>query len=155
MIDEPDDTGAKHDGRDESGRWAQGASGNPSGRPLGSRSSTTLALEQLLDGEAETITRVCIERAKDGDHHAMKLVIDRILPMRRGRPVHFELPEIEGASDLTRAHGAVLKACAAGTLTPEEGAQIAGVLDAVRRSIETTDLEQRLAVLEQAKGITT
>jgi hypothetical protein len=34
-----------------------GHSGNPNGRPKGVRNKTTLAVEALLDGEAEAITR--------------------------------------------------------------------------------------------------
>jgi len=138
--------------RGEAGRFPEGVSGNPSGRPPGTKNATTLALEELLDGEAEAITRKCIEAAKAGDHHAMKLVIDRILPQRRGRPVRFELPEVEGAADVTAAHGAVLRACATGVLTPDEAGLIATVLDAKRRSIETTEITARLAALEQAQA---
>ncbi len=138
--------------RAEDGRFPEGVSGNPAGRPPGRKNATTLALEELLDGEAQAITRKAIEEAKGGNHHAMKLVLDRILPMRRGRPVPFELPEVEGAADVTRAHGAVLKACASGTLTPEEGAMIASILDAKRRSIEVEEIVRRLAVLEQAQA---
>lgn len=134
------------------GRFPEGISGNPAGRPPGRKNTATLALEALLDGEGEAITRKAIERAKAGDHHALKLVLDRILPMRRGRPVPFELPEVEGAADVTKAHGAVLKACASGTLTPEEGAMIASILDAKRRSIEVEEITRRLAVLEQAQA---
>ncbi len=151
MADEPENARDKQAGRDDAGRFAPGASGNPSGKPAGRRNATTMALEELLDGEAETITRACIDKAKAGDVHALKLVMDRIMPMRRGRPVQFDLPEIEGAADVTKAHGSVLRACAAGILTPEEGTLIAGVLDAKRRSIETEEITRRLAVLEQAQ----
>src|SRR5690348_2496063 len=41
-----------------------GESGNPAGRPRGARNRTTLAAEQLLDGEAEVLTRKAIELAK-------------------------------------------------------------------------------------------
>jgi hypothetical protein len=34
-----------------------GQSGNPAGHPKGSRNKATLAIEVLLDGEAEAITR--------------------------------------------------------------------------------------------------
>src|SRR4029077_7685570 len=44
--------------------WHPGQSGNPSGRPKGSRNRTTLAAEALLDGEAEQLTRKAIELAK-------------------------------------------------------------------------------------------
>ena len=38
-----------------------GKSGNPSGKPKGTRNKTTLAIEHLLDGEAQAITRKAIE----------------------------------------------------------------------------------------------
>src|SRR4051794_36945675 len=37
--------------------FERGKSANPSGRPKGSRNKTTMAVEALLDGEADTITR--------------------------------------------------------------------------------------------------
>ena len=45
------------------GRFKPGQSGNPAGRPRGARHATTIAIEALLDGEAETITRKAIEAA--------------------------------------------------------------------------------------------
>jgi len=48
-----------------------GQSGNPNGRPKGSRHKTTLAIEKLLDGEGEEITRKAIEKAKEGDMAAI------------------------------------------------------------------------------------
>ena len=44
-----------------------GKSGNPAGRPVGSRNCATLAMDALIDGEADAITRKCIELAKEGD----------------------------------------------------------------------------------------
>src|SRR5215218_4900464 len=38
--------------------------GNP-GRPKGARNKTTLAVDALLDGEAEAITRTAVEMAKN------------------------------------------------------------------------------------------
>ena len=45
-------------------RFQKGVSGNPSGRPKGSRHKTTLAVEALLEGEGEVITRRAVEAAK-------------------------------------------------------------------------------------------
>ena len=42
-----------------------GKSGNPSGKPKGTRNKTTLAIEHLLDGEAQAITRKAIEILED------------------------------------------------------------------------------------------
>ena len=38
------------------------------------------------------------------------------------------------------------------TLTPDEAATIAGVIELKRRSIETVEIERRLATLEQKAG---
>ena len=128
--------------------FEKGRSGNPAGKPAGTRNSTTMAIEKLLDGEGTAITRTCIERAKAGDGIALRLVMERIAPLRRGRPVQFELPQIDKASDLALALGGILKATASGALTPEEAAMIAGVLETKRRAIETGELENRLNQLE-------
>jgi hypothetical protein len=39
---------------------------NPKGRPPGSRHRTTLAIEALLEGEAEAFTRKAIDMAMNG-----------------------------------------------------------------------------------------
>ena len=76
-----------------------GQSGNPSGRPHGSRNKATLALEALLDGEGEAITRKAIENALNGDMAAIRLYMERLIPVRKDRTVSFSLPEINGADD--------------------------------------------------------
>ena len=50
---------------------------------------------------------------------------------------------------------AVAAAVAAGDVTPEEGQAIAAVVEAHRRAIETTEIEQRLAALEAKQGTKT
>ena len=50
--------------------------GNPGRRP-GSRNKATVAVEALLDGEAEKLTRKAIEMALAGDTVAMRLCLDR------------------------------------------------------------------------------
>ena len=49
-----------------------GKSGNPAGKPAGARNKTTLAVEALLEGEAEGLTRKAIELAKAGDMQALR-----------------------------------------------------------------------------------
>lgn len=129
--------------------FAQGHSGNPAGKPKGARNHTTMAVEAMLEGEAQAITRKAIEMAKVGDTIALRLCMERVAPLRRGRPVLFDLPVVEKASDLAKALGGILRATASGALTPDEAATIAGVLETKRRAIETGELEQRLDQLEQ------
>jgi hypothetical protein len=67
-------------------------SGTPNGRPKGSPNKTTLAIEALLEGESEAITRKLLEMAKEGDMTAVRLCLERLLPPRRDRLVAFGLP---------------------------------------------------------------
>src|SRR5215203_5958726 len=63
--------------------------GNP-GRPPGARNKATLAALALLEGEAEALTRRCVELALAGDTTALRLCLERLLP--KGRPVRLQLP---------------------------------------------------------------
>lgn len=129
--------------------FEKGKSGNPAGKPPGSRHKTTLAMEALLDGEAENITRKAIEMAKGGDGLALRLCMDRLLPARKSRPVALKLSTVEKASDIPKVMGEVLAALARGEIDPDDATAIAGVLDAHRRTIETADVLARLDRLER------
>ena len=48
-------------------RFKPGQSGNPAGRRAGSRSKVLVALDALGEGEAESIVKALIEKAKGGD----------------------------------------------------------------------------------------
>ena len=132
------------------GRFKPGQSGNPAGRPKGARHATTLAIEALLDGESEAITRKAIDAAKAGDMVAIRLVLDRICPPRKTRPINIELPQIEDVSDVARAQQEVLRATCAGELLLEEAQALSGLLDARRKALETEELEARIAELERS-----
>ena len=110
-----DNTTEKQRGRP----FEKGMSGNPNGRPSGSRNATTLALEALLDGQANALTQKAIDLALGGDMAALRLCLDRILPPRKDRPVSFTLPTINSAQDAAAVVSSVLAAVAAGEITPD------------------------------------
>ncbi len=139
----PDNTEAKQGGT----QFQPGQSGNPNGRPKGSRNAATLALESLLDGEA--LTRKAVELALTGDIAALRLCLDRILPPRKDRPVSFEMPTIDTAEDAKAASAALLAAVAAGSLTPSEAAEIGKLVDSHVKAIETTEVLARMDKLEK------
>jgi hypothetical protein len=58
-------------------------SGNIAGRPRGARSKATIAAETLLQGELEGLTRRAVEAAMAGDMTAMRICLDRALPIRK------------------------------------------------------------------------
>lgn len=129
--------------------FERGRSGNPSGRPKGHRNKATMAMEELLDGEAEALTRKLVEKALEGDIAALRLCLDRLLPPRRDRPVVFELPKIECAKDALAASSSILAASAAGKLSPSEAAELMGLVATHARMFEVTETEAGLAALEE------
>ena len=135
------------------GKFRKGQSGNPAGRPKGSRNRATLAAEALLEGEADELMRLLIEMAKSGDAKALRICIDRILPPRRSRPVIFYLPIIETVEDIVGAYQAVLSAAADGQLTPEEAQQFVRILEGMRDALETVQLSGSVADLIERVGL--
>lgn len=139
-----DKTAMKQRGRP----FQKGKSGNPEGRREGSRNKATIAAQALLDGEAEALTRKAVELALTGDSQALRLCLERLLPVRRERPVSLELPKVEGAADLPNITASILEAVSSGDLTPGEGATLAGIVTAHGKTLELADLETRLSALE-------
>jgi hypothetical protein len=133
----------------KSGRNTDGTfgPGNP-GKPRGARHRATQAALALLEGEAGALTRKAVETALAGDTAALRLCLERIAPPRKDAPVTFTLPSMATAADAAQAAGAVLAAVAEGELTPLEGAQIMALIETFRKTLETCELEARVAALE-------
>lgn len=151
----PESTGRKQGGppkkreRDARGRFTGGTSGNPAGRPKGARNRATVAAQELLDGEAGKLTRKAVELALAGDTAALRLCLDRVLPARKGSPVHLDLPPLQSTRDAVAATGALVQAVADGDLSPAEAESVSRLLEIHRRAIETEELEERLAEIEE------
>jgi hypothetical protein len=138
-----------------SGQFPKGASGNPSGRPPGSRNNATLLMESLLQGQAEQLTQKAIELALGGDITALRLCLERLIPPRKDRPVHLPLPPVENEQQISLAMAMVSAAIAEGEITPMEGEVVANVLAVHKTILGTGDLERRLDDLEERMSQTT
>jgi Family of unknown function (DUF5681) len=130
--------------------FERGRSSNPRGKARGTRHSVTVLAERLMSKDVEGVVAKVVEAAKGGDMTAARLVLDRIAPARRGRLVVFPLPTIETTADVTKALSAIVASMASGTLTPDEAAIVASVIEVKRKAIETRELESRLIALEHA-----
>ena len=141
------DTGPKRTGN----RFKPGQSGNPSGRPKGSRAATYAALDELAEEAAPRVLQALIAKAEEGDPRAADIVFRRAYPERKGRAVPFKLRPVATLADLAGATGDLLAAVAAGELSAEEAGAVASVLDIHRQATATAELERRLAAVEAAQ----
>jgi hypothetical protein len=132
--------------------FVKGQSGNPNGRPEGSRNKATILAQALLNGQAEELIQQCIEKALDGDGMAMRLCIERLVPPRKDSPVNLDLPKMERVDDTVKAMAVISSGVADGELTPSEGQVLSGMVENYRKAIETTELEERISNLEKRKN---
>ena len=147
---------AENEGRKRSaeGRWKAGISGNPAGRPSGSRNKSTTFFEELLNGQGEGLIQKAIELALHGDTRALSICWDRLLPPRRERTITFALPAGPDANSVGAALAAVVSGAAEGRITPGEAECLARVLETQMRVVEFETLAQRVAKLEQSNSRT-
>ncbi|MCU4161748.1 DUF5681 domain-containing protein [Acidiphilium sp. AL] len=147
MTDQADN-GGKNQGR----RFQPGQSGNPAGKPKGTKHKALAALDAIGAEAAREVLQSTIAAAKRGNSRAAEILLARLWPARKSRPVMLDLPAVASADGVTAALAAVIEAMAAGDLAPDEAAAVAAVIEGQRRAIETTDFERRLAALEERNG---
>ena len=128
--------------------FEKGQSGNPNGRPKGARHKSTMAIQALIDGEAENITRKAIEAALAGDMVAIRLVMERVLPARKDSPVTISLPTIKDANSAIELMQALMDGVSHGEITPLEANSLAGIVEQWRKTYETIELKTKLEELK-------
>ena len=112
-----------------------------------------MACQELLDGDAEALTRKAIELAKGGDIQALRICLDRLLPPRKDRPLVMDVPDIQDIGGLADASAVVLRSVVAGEITPSEGQALSSILESRRKVIELTDIERRVEEIERKQGM--
>jgi hypothetical protein len=98
---------------------------------------------------AKEVVKVVLQAAKGGEMTAARLILERIAPVRKGRPVYFDLPPVHTAADIAAAMTALTTAMAMGDLTPDEAVAVASVLETRRKTLETEELLLRLQTVEE------
>ena len=102
-------------GRNTAGQFTA----NNSGRPKGSRNKATIAIESLLEGQAEALTQTAVTKALEGDSVALRLCMERIAPPPKDAAVTFSIPTMSNALDALEAAGSVLRAVSEGEANPD------------------------------------
>jgi hypothetical protein len=124
--------------------------GNP-GRPPGSKNKITQMVEQLAEGQAEQLIQKVLELAQAGDVACLRMILDRLWPLRKGQPVNVVMPPINTPQDVVSAIASIWTGIRDGRLTPEEASALSIVVDRSVQAIELHDITRRIAALEEAR----
>jgi hypothetical protein len=127
-----------------------GQSGNPAGRPPGSRNRRSLVSEVMIDGEAEALVRRAIDQGLDGDLRAIRLLLDRLEPARKERPLDFALPPLEKYEDGPAVYAAIAAALSRGELTPGEAESLSRIIDRQVAVLEANEIKKLIEATPQA-----
>ena len=121
------------------------------GRPKGSRNKRTLEAQKLLEKYSEPLVGKCIAEALDGNIHALRICVERVVPVRRENPFRLKMDSLQNGGELAEGVENVVQAVAEGHLSPTAGEAIARILEIQRNIIETRELEARIEELEKTK----
>jgi len=128
--------------------FKKGLSGNPKGKPKGTRNRTTIIAQDLLEGEAEALVRKVVQLALDGDLTCLRICLERLVPPKKDAPIEIDLPDIRAIADIPKLF-AVLTAKLREGITPSEARTVMDLAEGVRKSLEVAELEKRIGALEE------
>ncbi len=102
----------------------------------------------MLETEAADLVKRAVKMANDGHEGMLRFLIDKALPAARPRPVSIPgLVPVRSLADVGKVMDAIVRAVGEGLLAPDEVSQLVGALEVMRRTVESTELEVRIAEL--------
>jgi hypothetical protein len=120
------------------------------GRATGSKNKRPTILAMLPPDALQQLYTTIFEAAKAGDMTAAKLLLDRLDPAPKGRPVELPgVPPIDGLEGAQQAGRRVLEVMLAGELSPDEAGQVLAVLTQQVVTLEARDWSKMLSELQE------
>lgn len=126
-------------------KFQAGQSGNPSGKPVGSKDKRT-ALRELLNPHAPALVEKAVQKALEGDTSALKLCLDRCIAPLRSTTGSVA---IESGGSLPERGQKTLDAIYTGEIDALTGSALLGALADQAKLVEMTEFEERLRKLEE------
>jgi hypothetical protein len=102
--------------------------------------------ESIATHIPEIITQM-VNKAKEGDVHAARLLLERVIPPLKSTELSVSIAMPENAT-LSEQGQTIIQSIADGTLTPGQGQALLSGLGSQARLIEITELEERITALE-------
>ena len=111
-----------------------------------------MALQALLDGEGERVVRKAVDMALAGNETALRLVLERLLPVAKERPIRLDLPQLTKPSDVAQAVRRAVEAVAAGEVTPAEAETVLKLLEALRAALVNREGDLEIERIDRVLG---
>ena len=129
------------DPRDASGRFAKGCAGGP-GRPRKPVSTVAADLDRLGAEVAQELMQLTIQRARRGNLKATEMVLQRVWPARRNRPLELDPQSGDGLPDLLGQHAALAQAMIDGEVSPQDAQAATRVLKALQQQMRRAERQK-------------
>jgi hypothetical protein len=133
--------------------FVKGQSGNPTGRPAGSRNKFTQVMHAGLEQAGPLLVKQLLELAGEGNMAAMRHCLDRL--MGKHRPPAVELPAPDSPNYVMDALTEIHRALGAGEIASDEAIRLVDFVGRTARVLASKvvaeiDFADRLARCEQA-----
>jgi len=125
-------------------KFKPGKSGNPRGRPKGTKNKNTL-LRYLLEEHTKEILDKAVSMAKRGSAKHQKLILERVLPPLRSTDLPIKLSLTGTLEDKASE---ILNAVSNAKITPNDANKLMKILLDYSKIMEIDELEQRVNFLE-------
>ena len=129
--------------------FQKGQSGNPAGRPRGSRNRSKIIADKLTAPVLEKIVDGVAKKAMGGNLVAARLVLNMLAHVRRDERPTCNLPALNTPGDVLAAMQNVARDVSSGALTAGQGADIGKILDLFLQAHGHVELEGRLRQVER------
>jgi hypothetical protein len=136
--------------------FVKGQSGNPAGRPVGSRNKFTSEMQDALEECGLPLIQRLLELAGEGNTGAMRQCLDRLMGKHRASSVQLPAPDSPNyvLAALTEIHRAV----GAGEIASDEASRLVDFVGRTARVLASKaaaelDFDERLARCEKALGL--